>query len=211
MTKKDFLILVEGESDSWVLWYQDFPCLGFPGSSTAALLKPEYLRGIKTLFVWQEPDRGGKLFVDGISKRLYEIGFSGKAKIIDSSPCKDASDLWLKESKDFKKIVSYLMASAMPLPVYIPPVPKAIVRFQSAKGDLTNEQIERAREYPFCDLVGAEVGKKLICPNHEDSTPSLHIYKHNGFCFACGYQVDAIGWLRWHGLSFKQAVLDLQK
>src|SRR3990167_855763 len=87
-----FLILVEGESDCWSLWHHDYPALGLPGSSTSKILTIEHLDGIHTLYVWREPDRGGELFVSGIAKRLYEIGFHGKAKILEGSGYKDPSE-----------------------------------------------------------------------------------------------------------------------
>ena len=41
-----FLVLVEGESDCWTLWYHKFPALGLPGAEKSAKLKREYLEGI---------------------------------------------------------------------------------------------------------------------------------------------------------------------
>ena len=33
--KAGFLVLVEGESDCWTLWFHNFPCLGLPGADMA--------------------------------------------------------------------------------------------------------------------------------------------------------------------------------
>jgi len=52
-------ILVEGETDTATLASNGYDVLGLPGVDT---FKPEwakYLQGIKHLYVWQEPDKGG--------------------------------------------------------------------------------------------------------------------------------------------------------
>src|SRR5690242_21608234 len=51
-----FLVLVEGESDCWTLWYHDFPALGVPGSEMTNKLKEEYLTDIHRLYVIREPE-----------------------------------------------------------------------------------------------------------------------------------------------------------
>ena len=38
-----FLVLVEGESDCWTLWFHKFPALGLPGAEMTGKLKQEYL------------------------------------------------------------------------------------------------------------------------------------------------------------------------
>jgi putative DNA primase/helicase len=37
--KAGYLVLVEGESDCWTLWYQGFPALGLPGAEMAGVLE----------------------------------------------------------------------------------------------------------------------------------------------------------------------------
>jgi hypothetical protein len=43
------LFLVEGESDSWVLWYHDLPALGIPGSNVAKVLTAEHLECVRDI------------------------------------------------------------------------------------------------------------------------------------------------------------------
>ncbi|MFC1956323.1 hypothetical protein ACFLWZ_07425 [Chloroflexota bacterium] len=53
--KQGWLLLVEGESDCWTLWYHNLPALGIPGKS---VWKPEWVKYLEDLkvYLWQEPD-----------------------------------------------------------------------------------------------------------------------------------------------------------
>ena len=75
--ERGWIWLVEGESDCWSLWAAGMPALGIPGASMAGKLALEHLEGIGKVFVSQEPDEGGKPFVEGVSRRLDEIGWVG--------------------------------------------------------------------------------------------------------------------------------------
>lgn len=57
------LILVEGESDCWSLWYHGFPALGIPGAAALAALKIEHVSGYETVIVWAEPGKAGRKFI----------------------------------------------------------------------------------------------------------------------------------------------------
>ena len=51
-------------------------------------------------------------------------------------------------------------------------------------------------EIPLADLIGEPlVDGKIICPFHEDHTPSLVIYDDHYHCYVCGAHGDAIDWL----------------
>ena len=201
------LVLVEGESDTWTLWYHGIRALGFPGSSTTKTLMPEYLRGVDTIYAWKEPDKGGELFISGLSKRLYEIGFSGSAKIIESES-KDPSELYLKTGKEFIKTMKYLMNSSKPMLKYDPPKPKPLKSF-SFSGKLEDWQIEKAKDYPIEELLGVKRGAKILCPFHPDKRPSMWA-KTYCYCFVCGASMNSISYLMREGKSFTEAVGALQ-
>src|SRR5207237_257756 len=44
--KVGFLILVEGESDCWVLWYHGLPALGIPGADATKCLNASFVEAI---------------------------------------------------------------------------------------------------------------------------------------------------------------------
>ena len=53
--KVGWVLIVEGESDSWTCWYHGIPVLGAPGKSVWPPSWAEYLKGLE-VYVWQEPD-----------------------------------------------------------------------------------------------------------------------------------------------------------
>jgi len=97
-----FLIVVEGESDSWTLWHHGFPALGIPGTTMVSCLQLEHIAGIPKLFVVREPDAGGSAFVPGISKRLAEIGWRGEVSVVSLDGAKDPNELHKASSQHFK-------------------------------------------------------------------------------------------------------------
>ena len=48
---------------------------------------------------------------------------------------------------------------------------------------------------------------KTVCPFHDDTDPSLHIYEDNYHCFSCGAHGDVIDFVKnYFGISFQQAL-----
>jgi hypothetical protein len=46
------------------------------------------------------------------------------------------------------------------------------------------------------DLIGQSLTDgKIICPFHDDRTPSLHVYADHFHCYACGARGDHVDWL----------------
>ena len=107
-----YVILVEGESDSWTVWAAGLPALGIPGASTWRREWPSYLEGIATAYVWREPDTGGDTLAAKVAATLPDV------RIIDAPPgVKDASQLWLSLDADadaFRRRMAELMAAARP-------------------------------------------------------------------------------------------------
>jgi putative DNA primase/helicase len=101
---RPFLLLVEGESDCWVLWYKHFPALGIPGADMTGKLEAEYVAQFDRIYVWREPDRGGDTFVAGIADRLRKIEFKGVVREICGAnlSVKDPADLWKRDPVGFK-------------------------------------------------------------------------------------------------------------
>lgn len=97
-----FLVLVEGESDCWTLWYHKLPALGLPGAEMTGKLKQEYLQGIKRLYVMKEPDNGGTAVVAGVEQLLKTWDWSGTAYVVSLPDAKDPNDLHKRDWKAFK-------------------------------------------------------------------------------------------------------------
>lgn len=66
------LVLVEGESDCWVLWKAGISALGIPGASASKKLEKEHVAGVEQIFIVQEPGDAGDLFVAGLGQHLRE-------------------------------------------------------------------------------------------------------------------------------------------
>lgn len=80
------------------------------------------------------------------------------------------------------------------------------------EGDVTDEMIEKARQYPFTELLVFK-GKDAMCPFHEGKTPALRLYPEENrvWCFACNRGWDTIGWwMEKNDRSFRDAVMSLQ-
>jgi hypothetical protein len=115
--KAGFLILVEGESDCWTLWFHEFPALGIPGADMASKLELPHVHGIGRLYVFREPDRGGKTFVTGMARRLSDIGWMGQAYVVELSDTKDPNDLHKRSSETFRVVFQAALDTAQPLPM----------------------------------------------------------------------------------------------
>jgi hypothetical protein len=100
--KAGYLILEEGESDWWTLWFHWFPALGIPGAEMVKVLKGEHLAGIPKVFIIQEADPSGVTFVQNTLARLKEFGWTGETRIISLAPIKDASELHRADPEKFK-------------------------------------------------------------------------------------------------------------
>jgi len=107
-----FVILVEGESDCWSLWYADLPALGVPGASTWRTDWARELRGIEAVYVWCEPDTGGARLVERVAQDIPSL------RVIRApTEAKDPNDLWLHLGRDrdaFGGSIKALLEAARP-------------------------------------------------------------------------------------------------
>ncbi len=83
------------------------------------------------------------------------------------------------------------------------------------KGHITEEMIARANEYPIEQIL-AEHGRepdrrgRYLCPYHDDTNPSMTIWKNTVHCWSCGKRANSIRLLRkLTGKAFPAAVRTL--
>jgi hypothetical protein len=101
--KAGFLVLVEGESDCWALWHHGLPALGLPGADTAKTLLHEHVEAVGNVYVHREPDAGGERFVEGVCRRLAQLGFAGKVyELRMPDGVKDPADLHARDPEGLK-------------------------------------------------------------------------------------------------------------
>ncbi len=107
-----YVILLEGESDSWTLWAAGLPALGIPGASMWRAEWAAYLGGIATVYCWREPDAGGDTLAPKVAASLPDV------RIIEApAGVKDASQLWLSLDANvdaFRRRMGELRATARP-------------------------------------------------------------------------------------------------
>ncbi len=100
-SKAGYLVLVEGETDSWTLWFHKFCALGVPGAEMTRTLKQEYLAGLERLYIMQEPDPAGASFVEHIVSLLSAWQWPGCAYAISLPNAKDPNELHKQDWRAF--------------------------------------------------------------------------------------------------------------
>jgi len=86
------------------------------------------------------------------------------------------------------------------------------IDFPDVPGTITQDQIDRAREYPIEDLVETPVRRGMaLCPFHPDNNPSMSVQKYNRYkCFSCDAKGDAIDfYMKTREVDFLTAVARL--
>jgi DNA polymerase len=81
-----------------------------------------------------------------------------------------------------------------------------------AENTLDAEVDDNIAEIPLVDLIGEPlVNGKILCPFHEDHTPSLQIYADHFHCFACEAHGSHLDWLmQIERLSYEDALHTLK-
>ncbi len=101
------LLLVEGESDCWTAWHHGIDgVLGIPGSNA---WRPEWAKLLvgRDIFIWQEPDNGGRAFVEKIHKDIPNL------KVVRAPQgVKDLSELHIRHPETFRDRLRKLGANA---------------------------------------------------------------------------------------------------
>lgn len=133
--KEGYLFLVEGETDCLTLWLYGFQALGLPGAKNTNCLKAEYVDGISTIYVMNEKDEAGNIFVKDIAAKLQQFGWQGElyeVKMPDG--IKDPNELHVKlnnfdqfiqEMNRIKEQAKPIEDNVIPLPIEEPiPLPK---------------------------------------------------------------------------------------
>lgn len=78
-------------------------------------------------------------------------------------------------------------------------------------GQITDEMIKRAKEYPITELIEYR-GYMASCPWHKDKRPSLNLKNNFAYCHSCGYAADSIKLYQdLTGADFKTAIKSLQQ
>ncbi len=157
-----FLILDEGESDCWALWYHELPALGLPGANTAKALTMDLLDGIDKLYVHREPDRGGASFVRSVAARLGELGYPGRAfELRMPDGAKDPADLHADDPAQFLEKLEAAVRASFSLEI---PSANGRNRAQVEPGAFRGDAWEGAASGEAPDLAGPGVLLSTVQP-----------------------------------------------
>ncbi|HHT84843.1 MAG TPA: DNA primase [Firmicutes bacterium] len=103
--ESDALLLVEGESDAWTAWLHKIAALGIPGADMAGKILKSYVDPFAKIYIWQEPDDGGKTFVKGVAERLAGLGYGGEVFIVQGPPENNHNNQPIKDLNQLHKII----------------------------------------------------------------------------------------------------------
>ena len=79
-------------------------------------------------------------------------------------------------------------------------------RYRFENKGLSPDDIEQAHCVEIGKLIEVKTGF-VLCPFHNEKSPSLHITKNKFYCFGCGEYGDAIEFvMKTKNFNFKQAV-----
>lgn len=82
---------------------------------------------------------------------------------------------------------------------------------RSEKNTITDEMIERAREYPIKNLIEIGPNGRAKCVFHGGDDYNMDIRKNFAHCYVCSESGDTINIYRAkHGASFQEAIINLQ-
>lgn len=92
--KKDYIVLVEGETDSLSLWYHDMPALGVPGANNFKKEYSKLFKDFNKVIIHIEGDEASQQFMKKICQSgiPFEKLYKFSSKEIDEK-CKDPADL----------------------------------------------------------------------------------------------------------------------
>lgn len=121
MKKAGNVLLVEGESDTQVCWFNQTPALGVPGATTFKKEWAPLLLPFSLIAIIQEPGPAGEGFVKSICAALKGASYQGTVKAASLSE-KDPRDLWLKSGERFKEELEAAISKAQVIDLY-PAIP----------------------------------------------------------------------------------------
>ncbi|MBY0279124.1 hypothetical protein K2Z84_27640 [Candidatus Binatia bacterium] len=106
------ITIVEGESDCHTLWQHDEPAIGSPGADAWQDSWGAHLHDILTVYVVQEPDKGGLTLV---TKLAQSAEMRSRLRIVSLAPHKDPNELYLADRENFPAAWAAALAGAHPL------------------------------------------------------------------------------------------------
>ena len=141
----------------------------------------------------------GPLFEDALD-RIYTLDFS---------VCESYRDVFISVNKWFwvDRIINPIDAKIRELEQLL-----KMSQIQEINSPDAHLDLQKAKQYPFNNLVKVNHAGFTTCVFHNEKTASMKIYKDNRFhCFGCGKDGDVIDFvMQRDGVDFKTAIKFLQ-
>jgi DNA primase len=160
----------------------------------------------KRIAILQDNDEPGTLYALKLANGLQGKFESLRIVLLPDLPPKGDICDWAGDKPQLLKIIKAT-------PEWVPPPevnkPDRRKRTKTAGGDITDEMIEVAAQFPIDELLDFSHGK-VLCFSHKEKTPSMSKFKNKCHCHACGFTGSTIDVLMVRdGLSFVDAVKEL--
>lgn len=227
---KQTVIVTEGELDTLVCWSHNLPAV----SSTAGAMSwqeewSELLAGYDVYLCFDNDETGAK----GMVKALKSLPTASVVLLPDMVDGKDISD-YVARGGDLRALLDTALRDINPELIasdmgkrkgmmlhtrfhqaYLDDRQQALHRDSYSPSNYTgDDKVLRAKSYPMTELL-AFTRRKMCCPWHQESTPSLQYYPktNSAYCFGqCGRAYDVIDAYRQvHNVGFVEAVKELNK
>src|SRR5215470_6828101 len=147
--ERKWLVIVEGESDTHVLAYNDIAALGVPGAGNFRKEFATALLPFSELVLIQEPGNAGVAFIESIKAALKEAKYQGTVRAV-SLPEKDPRALWLtcKDNAKFLSAFEKAVNDAAPVDLY-PPIPRTRDLIEKLEGIFSRHIFFKEKRYPL--------------------------------------------------------------
>jgi hypothetical protein len=109
-SNRDFVCVIEGESDTQTLWLHKLPALGLPGANSWKEEWAEHFEGFQRIYVFLEPDKGG----EAVLRWLTNSKIRNRVRLVRLRNAKDVSELYLKDQQGFRDALKAAMKDAQP-------------------------------------------------------------------------------------------------
>lgn len=131
-TKPPSLVVVEGETDRFVLATLGVPTLGIAGTQTLGGLELEHLGAVERIYVVRENDEAGEKFPGKLRERLEEVGWAGDLRVIEGLD-DDVAAAYAADPATFSKRFAKLVRDAQPIGDEKPSALSALIPLSSIK------------------------------------------------------------------------------
>lgn len=223
-----YVVICEGELDALRLWSMNIPAVTSTGGAMSFKEEWAPLFDNKEVYVCFDNDHAGALGM----VRLLKFLPNAKVILIPSvARVKDITD-YMQRGGDFSTLMSnaktYTQYEQVHQDrveiaahfndttfhdVWLEEYEKKIFDAQKDTRDIPkssgNDRITRAKDFPIDRIVKVGRNNKFLCPFHNDTTPSMHLYRKNNtaFCFVCRKSADSIAlYQEIHKCTFTEAL-----